>query len=144
MGLLKQCNLFGSEDLKRVTQIDFSTCELILDHPIVKCYLLYRNSGFLVFNDCNEPEKYWLAFQGQYHGSPEIIKEITSIEFRQLVSGGLEISELSSRYPECSGDAEASKKADFKHNLSEIMGLHKLHLYSWASQNFISRITKFV
>ena|GEM_PF-4949002 len=23
MGLLKQCNLFGSEDLKRVTRIDF-------------------------------------------------------------------------------------------------------------------------
>lgn len=108
----------------------------------MKCYLLYRNNGFLVFNDCKEPERYWLAYQGQYHGGPEIIKEITSIEFQQLVSGELEIGELSSRYPECSGDAETSKKTDIKHNLSEIKGLHKLSLYSWDSQNFISRITK--
>lgn len=103
-------------------------------------YLLYRNNGFLVFNDGSELGKYWLSFQGQYHGGPEIFKEITKVEFDELIAGVLDIGTLTLRYPECYGDAERGKRIDEMYNLTAIQNLHELSQYPAESQNFISRI----
>lgn len=111
---------------------------------IVKCkmkeYLLYRNKGFLVFNDGNIPESYWLTFQGQYHGGPSIVKEINKVEFEELISGELDIDVLISRYPERSGDGDMGYRIIRMYNLDKVLQLHELAKLPIGSQNFVSRV----
>lgn len=107
----------------------------------MKTYLLYRNKGFLVFNDRNNPEKYWLSFQGQYHGGLEILKEIGKHEFEESISGELDIDVLTSRYPECRGDGDMGYKINRMNNLEEVLNLHELSKFPIGSQNFVSRVS---